>query len=102
MFRIIDDGRERIVQRYSYMDFDEKDDEIWRQGEIEHPSFEAFWKEATVNEKWFRWHPVYVHDECNPIVRKSLANVDVTEMTEDELASIDEWKDRLSPNEFTL
>jgi hypothetical protein len=34
VYQLNENGRERIVQKYSFMDFDENDDEVWRQGEI--------------------------------------------------------------------
>jgi len=92
VFRVSKNGSDRIVRRYSYMDFDENDDEIWRQGEIEHPSFDVFWQEATVNKKWFSRHPVYIHDECKPVIRKSIDGIDMTGLTETELLAVDGWK----------
>lgn len=95
VFRVIDKGKERIVRRYSYMDFDENDDEVWRQGEIEHPSFEAFWQEATVDKKWFTRHPVYIHDDCKTIIRKSLNSIDLAGLSEYERRLIDDWNNNL-------
>ena len=90
--RITDNGKEHFVQRYNYMDFDENDDEIWRQGETEYPSFEYFWQEALRDEDWFRCYPLFIHDDCKPIIRKSLDKIVVAGLTEIELSAIERWK----------
>ena len=92
VFRITENGKDRIVQRYSYMDFDANDDEIWHQGENQFESFEAYWKEATKDKNWFRGHLVFIHNECKPLIRKSIEAIDVVGLTENEQMVIDRWK----------
>jgi len=93
LYKVTEDGKDRIVKRSSYVDAEDID--VWHQAETEYPSFEAFWVEAIKNDKWFWWHPVFIHDDCKPIIRESLGEIDLAGLSEYERSIIDEWKGML-------
>ena len=43
--------------------------------ETRHPSFDVFWKEFTRNNRWFILHPLYIHPEQRPFIKKELQKV---------------------------
>jgi hypothetical protein len=96
VYRITEGVKERIVQRYSFMDFDENDDEVWRQGEIEHPSFEAFWQEAQMNPKWYYWHPVFINDDCKKIILSSINSIGASTIQDMDIDIIEDWRTLLN------
>ncbi|MCX6242691.1 MAG: hypothetical protein NTX43_12865 [Bacteroidetes bacterium] len=93
LYGITEDGKDSYMQRSLYVD--KEDIDIWHHKETKYPSFEAFWAEALTIDKWFWWHPVFIHDQCKPIIRKSLEKIDLTGMTQEDHAAIDEWEDML-------
>ncbi|MBM3405086.1 MAG: hypothetical protein FJY10_09395 [Bacteroidetes bacterium] len=92
VYRITDNGKDRFVKRFNCMDFDENDDEVWRKGEIEYPSFEAYWQEALRDEDWFRCYPMFIHDDCKPIIQRSINDLELLKMPERDAAVLEVWK----------
>ncbi len=45
------------------MDFDENDNEIWRQEEVDYRSFEDYWTEFITQKHWLRCYPVSFQKE---------------------------------------
>lgn len=95
IFRISEGGKERFVYRYSSMDMDENDDEIWRHGEVEFRSFEEYWKEFVSQEHWLHYHPVFVHDDYKPYVRAFLEEIPQDSLTKGELLKLMYWFDEI-------
>ena len=91
IFRINEDGKKRFVNRYSSMDFDENDNEIWRQGEVEYGSFEEYWKEFISHAHWFHYHPVFIHDDYKPFIREFLDCLNQESLSEGERLQLDYW-----------
>jgi hypothetical protein len=95
IYRITEDGKVRFMKRYSSMDMDENDDEIWRHGEVEYKSFEAYWNEFVAQEHWLHYHPVYLHPDYKPFVREYLTNVPQDSLTKGELLKLAYWYEEI-------
>ena len=75
IYRITENEKNRFLKRYSSMDMDENDDEIWRHGEVEYKTFEDYWNEFVSQEHWLHYHPVYLHPDYKLFVREYLTNI---------------------------
>jgi hypothetical protein len=91
IFRISEGGKERFVYRYSSMDMDENDDEVWRHGEVEYRSFEDYWKEFVSQEHWLHYHPIFVHKDYKPFIREFLNGINQGSLTKRELLKLRLW-----------
>lgn len=90
LYRISRNGNDYFLELSSFVDKEDRD--IWHQKKTKHISFEAFWQEATTNVNWYRWHPVFIHKDCKSIIMNSLEKVDLTGLTKEDHAIIDDWK----------
>ena len=89
VFRISHDGTIKFIRKYSYMKFDIDD---WDIGEASFPSFELYWsKFTTVDSKWYRYHPVFVHHNISKIVLESLQTITKNTIDDYEKDRIEEW-----------
>lgn len=95
IYRITENGKVRFLMRYSSMDMDENDDEIWRHGEVEYKSFEDYWVEFVSQEQWLHYHPVYLHPEYRPSIREYLTNIPQDSLTKGELLKLLYWFDEI-------
>lgn len=95
IFKITEDGKERFIMRYSSMDFDEHDNEIWRQGEVKYSSFDKYWEEFTSQEGWFLYHLVFLHNDYKPFVREFLSEIPQDSLTKGELLKLLGWFDKI-------
>ena len=75
LFRITENGKERFVNRYSSMEFDESDQEVRRKDEFEYESFEAFWKEFTDHPLRLRYSPLFIHKDYKSFLRDFFDNI---------------------------
>lgn len=95
IFRITEGGKEQFVYRYSSMDFDENDDEVWRQGEVEYESFEEYWKEFVSQKYWLHYHPIFVHEDYKQFIREFLSRINQGSLTERELCKLSLWLEEI-------
>ena len=91
IYQITENGKVRFLKRYSSMDMDENDDEIWRHGEVEYRSFEDYWNEFVSQEHWLHYHPVFLHPDYKPFVREYLTNIPQDSLTKGELLKLAYW-----------
>jgi hypothetical protein len=88
IYRELENGELHFLRKYNYMQFDLDD---WKTGEELIPSVESFWSELTNDPKWFRFHPIKVHKDYRPIVQKSLQQINLRTIDDNEVRSIDNW-----------
>jgi hypothetical protein len=88
IYRESENGELRFLRKYNYMQFDLDD---WKTGEELIPSVESFWNEFTNDPRWFRFHPMDVHEDYRPLVLKSLQNINLTTINDYEKDSVENW-----------
>lgn len=89
IFRISDEGNIKFIRKYSYMKFDIDD---WNIGEESSPFFESYWSKFTTEDsKWYRFHPVVVHNDIYKIVLESFQKIDFKTLSSSDRTEIDEW-----------
>lgn len=91
IYRITEKGKVRFLKKYSSMDMDENDAEVWRQGVIEYGKFEEYWDEHVSQEQWLHYHPIYLHPDYKPFVREFLTNIPQDSLTKGELLKLVYW-----------
>jgi len=96
IYRITEIGKVRFLMRYSSMDMDENDYEIWRYGEVKYTSFEDYWNEFVSQEHWLHYHPIFLHPEYKPFVREYLTNIPQDSLTKGELLKLAYWFDEIA------
>ena len=95
IFRITKDGKERFVNRYTSMNFDENDNDIWRQGEVGFVSFDEYWKEFVSHNHWLHYHVVFLHDDYKPFIREFLTEIPQDSLTKGELIKLIYWSEEI-------
>lgn len=93
VYRITKNGEQRILEQFSFIDFDTNDFFDLRQGETEHTSFDAFWIVALSVGKWYMRHPVFIHEDFKSIIKESLINLDISGLQDVEKRAIKKWKE---------
>ena len=72
LYIIKDSGNASFYYHYTVTDLETDKTTV---SETCHPSFDLFWKEFTRNNRWFILHPLYIHPEQRPFIRKELQRV---------------------------
>ncbi len=55
--------------------------------ETNYPTFAAFWKQFTTNNRWFTFHPLYIHPEQRKFIKEELGKVNW------KLIADEKWRD---------
>jgi len=95
IYRITEKGTVRFKKRYSSMDRDEDDNEIWRHGEAEYKSFGEYWNEFVSQENWLHFHPIFLHQDYKLFVRGILEEIPQDSLTKGELLKFEYWYEEI-------
>ena len=75
LYRLITEtGKTSFYYHYSLSDL-EDDNGKTTVVETHYTDFEAFWKQFTTNNRWFTFHPLYIHPEQRSLVKDALATI---------------------------
>jgi hypothetical protein len=81
LFSIVEDGRERFVNRYSSMETDGRERAVPADSEVEYGSFEEFWSAFTDQPSWLHNRPEFVHNDYKPFLQEFFCNFPRGSMT---------------------
>jgi hypothetical protein len=77
LFRItLPDGSMKIVADGSAMAWDENDNDIIKKWKKEYSSWEEFWQQFISEKSWFRFYPVFIHEDCRGSILEALNKLD--------------------------
>jgi len=97
IIRASDDGEIKFIRRFTYMKYDLDD---WDSKEEPISSFESYWSKFTGDPKWFRFCPVFIHEDIFTMVLESLQKIDLKSLSESEQSKIHEWVRVLMENKY--
>jgi hypothetical protein len=87
LYRVTSDsGTTNFYYHHSLSDL-EDDNQKTTVTESFFPGFAAFWKQFTLNNRWFTFHPLFIHPEERAFIREELKKVNW------KLVADDKWRE---------
>ncbi len=86
LYRLITESKVSFYYHHSLSDL-EDDNNKTTVSETNYPTFAAFWKQFTTNNRWFTFHPLYIHPEQRKFIKEELGKVNW------KLIADEKWRD---------
>jgi len=91
VYRIAENGKERIITYSSSIEIDSSSNETYRQKEVEYRSFTDYWNMFVDDEHWLQYHFIYFHEDYKQFFKEYLISINQGLLMQDELLGLQKW-----------